>query len=76
MCDQICRNFAILANFTSLWQFLRIRLVFWQNLESILAVFITIGQIFIVVNGQLLKNDKAIWSQADHSGPIKPFCNK
>ena len=35
----------------------------WQKFKPILAIFkIDIGQMFTVVKGQILKNDRAIWS--------------
>ena len=44
----------------SLWQFLEFSL--WQSFEPTLANFYAIGQFFIIVNSQILKNDLAIWS--------------
>ena len=46
----------------NLWPFLEGLLRLWQNFEPNLAYFYAIGQIFIVVNSQTLKNDLAIWS--------------
>ena len=52
-CDQIWWNFK------SLWKFLEDLFSTWQNFEHTLA---TIGPILIIVNGQILTNNVAIWS--------------
>ena len=35
----------------------------WQNFVPTKANFYAIGQIFIVANGQIMKQNQAIWSQ-------------
>ena len=47
---------------SSLWQFLKALFTFWQNLEPIFANFNAIGQIYIVIIGQILNNYLVIWS--------------
>jgi len=62
-CDQIWRNFDILANkIKSLGNFVNVYLVFGKILNPLWRIFYAIGQIFIVVNGQTLLNNLAIWS--------------
>ena len=58
-CDQIWRNFAVLANFNSLWEIFG--LVFGKLLHLLWQIYAT-GQIFndTYVNSQ--KNSTAIWS--------------
>ena len=53
-CDQICRNFATLAKFTSIWQIFDSLFLIWQIAEPIICDII--GPIFIVANVQILKN--------------------
>ena len=56
-------NFLLLWRyFKSLWQVLEDSFSSWQYFESTLAIFHAIGQIFIVVNGHIVKNNLAIWS--------------
>ena len=38
-------------------------LYIWQNVELPLEIFLAIGHIFIVTNGQIWKFNLAIWSQ-------------
>ena len=45
-----------------LWQFLEGLFGLWQFFEPTLANLNAIGQIFRIINGQILKNDLAIWS--------------
>ena len=44
------------------WPFLEWLFSIWQNWEHTLAIFYALGQIFVVLNGQMLKNNLAIWS--------------
>ena len=53
-CDQIRRNFTTLAKLKSLWQFFRVNLVFVKILNQPSRKFYAFGQIFIVVNHQIL----------------------
>ena len=48
--------------FTSIWQNFDSFFLIWQNAESTLAICDIFGLIFIVANGQILKNKLAIWS--------------
>ena len=61
-CDQIRRNFATLAKFWRLWQFVKglfsILPFFLHNLAISYAHWL----IFIIVNGQISKCDLVIWS--------------
>ena len=58
-CDQTWRHFATLAKFV---QLLKALFTIWQTFEPILATFYAIGQIYIPINGQILKNSLAICS--------------
>ena len=58
-CDQIWRNFATLQNLQSLGRIFEGLFTIWQNFKPILANF---GQIFIDIDGQMMKNNLAIWS--------------
>ena len=49
-------------NILRLWQFCMVFLVFGKILNLLWKKFHAIGQIFIVVNGQILKSYLAIWS--------------
>ena len=51
-CDQIWRNFAILAKIRSFAICLRVYIR--HNFQRCSAIFVTIVQIFVVVNGQML----------------------
>ena len=53
-CDQICKIFAILTNFKSLANFAGF-VVCSKILNVLWPLFYSVGQIFIVVNGQILK---------------------
>ena len=49
-------------NLKSLGQFLRVYLLLGKNLDQLWQILYAIGQVFIDVNGQILKNNLAIWS--------------
>ena len=51
-CDQ---NFNTLLNLLFPWQFFESFCSIWPNIEPTLAIFCQNGQIFIVLNGQILK---------------------
>ena len=59
-----------------LWQFLRVYLVFGKNCYLLWQILYIIGQFFMVVNGQIMKIIKTIWSHwprlllSDRSGLI------
>ena len=61
-CDQIWQNIATLAKvykfLANFWMFFLI----WQNAEPIWHIRDIFGPIFIVANGQTLKNNLTIWS--------------
>ena len=64
-CDQIWRNFATVAKFTSFgnfWQTVDSLFLIWQNADHTLANLDIIGLIFIAANGPILKNNLTIWS--------------
>ena len=61
-CDHIWQNFATLANILRLWQHFDGSFSIWQKFVLILAKFYAIGQIFIIVNGQIINSNLAIWS--------------
>ena len=48
--------------FKVLGNFLRVYLLFRKLLDRLWQIYYTIGQVFIVVNGQIMKNKLAIWS--------------
>ena len=60
-------------NVTSLWQFVDGLFLILQNVNPILANFYTIGPIFIVANGQTLKNNLTIWSHCTLVSAWKNF---
>ena len=60
--QQKFKSLAILTSLFSLWQFLQVSLVFGKILNLLWQSLKAIGQFFIVVNSQILKNDLAIWS--------------
>ena len=66
-CDQIWRISTTLAKFKSFWEFSEglIYLSFVKSLDPIMART-AIRQIFIVVNGQILKNIIAVWSHCSY----------
>ena len=43
-----------------LWQNLKYRFTCWQYFEPIWQRFFAVGQIYLVLNGQMLKNNLAI----------------
>ena len=59
LADSVIRNGTI----TPLWQSLRNYFVFDQVLNPLWYILFAIGQIFTVVNGQMLNNDLAVGSQ-------------
>ena len=60
--DQIWQNFATLAKlYKSLANFLQFFLI-WQNVKPTLANLVHHWAIFIVANGQILKNNLTVWS--------------
>ena len=62
-CDHIWRNFATFAqNFKFFRNFWYRSFSIWQTLVLTLAIFYATGQIFIVVNDRILKNNLAIRS--------------
>ena len=77
-CDQTWQNFATLARFKKkIWTFFGGAFSIWQNLNLLWQILNTFGLIFIVVYGQTLKNNLAIWSQwALHMAAKKAiFCS-
>ena len=64
-CDQIWRKIAALAkvykSWANFWQFILI----WQTSEPTWQICDIIGLIFIVANGQILKNNLVIWLHCD-----------
>ena len=58
-CDQIWRNFATLAKNLKYWVILGGFIYCLANFGTTLASF---GQMFVHVNGQMLKNNLATWS--------------
>ena len=72
-CDHIWRNFATLCKkFNVFGNFLEGYFSTWQNFDPIRANYYTFGQIFIVVNGQILNKNIFIWT---HWLPPKPDPN-
>ena len=61
-CDQIWQNVAILANSASLRAFLKAWTCSWQYLKPTLTNCYTIGQVSIVINYPILKNNLTNWS--------------
>ena len=61
-CDQIWRDFTTMHKFTSLWKIFDALFLIRQNAEPFWQNCVKIGLIFIVANGQLLKNYLTIWS--------------
>ena len=61
-CDQIWRNFANEEYFNSLWQFWKVIFSIWHNFEPTLKLFYAFGKISIDIGGQILNNNRAIWS--------------
>ena len=55
-CDQIWQNLKVFGQF---WYGL---FCIWQAIIHTATIFYATGQIFIVINGQRLKNNLAIWS--------------
>ena len=55
-CDPIWQNFA--QNLKSLCQFLRVYLVFGKNCYLLWQILLTVEQLFMVVNGQIMKTKK------------------
>ena len=58
-CDQIWRNFATLQNLQSLGRIFEGLFTIWQNFKPTLANF---GHIVSDIDGQMMKNNLAIWS--------------
>ena len=56
------RSVSVWQNFQSLGQFLRVYLLFGKILNRHWQFSYAIGQLFIGINGQMLKNNLAIWS--------------
>ena len=70
-CDQIWRNFTNFGKiFKVLGNFSRVYVFFGKILGQLFHIYFTLGQILIDVNGQLLKNNLAIWSHFGQSHPI------
>ena len=65
-CDQVWRNYATLATFLHLWQFLECLFFVWQSFEPTLTTFHAFRQIIIVANGQILANNPTILSHCLH----------
>ena len=56
-------NFRLFGNNLKVFgQFLEALFTFWQNFEPIFANLCSIGQIYTVINGQILYNNLIIWS--------------
>ena len=59
--------FAPLENFKSIWAIRKNLFNIGQNFEPTFTIFSAIGQINIVINGQILTNSQiAIWSHCSH----------
>ena len=55
-CDQTWRNFTALAKFKKVfWQLLKLYLLFGKTLNLLWQIFYAIGQIYIPINGKILK---------------------
>ena len=61
-CDQIWQEIATLAFSFKPWALFKGFLLFFQILNLLLQILFATGQIFIDVNGHMLKNNLAIWS--------------
>ena len=61
-CEQIWQNFATLAKIYVSGKFLMVYFLFGKMLSLLWQICYIIGLIFIVANGQILKNILTIWS--------------
>ena len=61
-CDQIWRNFAILAKSSRSSTICEALFTIWEYLGPTLSIFYAIGHVFIDINDQMLKKNLAIWS--------------
>ena len=61
-CDQIWQNYATLAKYLKSWAILGGYLLLGKIQELLGQIFYAIGQPFGHINGQMLKNNLAIWS--------------
>ena len=61
-CEQIWLKFTTLAKFKSLWQFLVFILYFGKILNIFLEFLMLLGTFSLMQNGQISKNNVAIWS--------------
>ena len=59
-CDQIWRNFAILAKFWRTVAFAKGLCSIWQNYYLLWQIYCAIGPIFIVANGQISKSNLVV----------------
>ena len=60
-CDQMWQNFATLAKFKNIWQiFLGLVILYLAKFWTYFGIFLLIGQIFIAVNGHILKKQISI----------------